>query len=50
MTRERLRALVELIDGAARRPSLFPLHPRTRARLREAGLLEQLDARSPGSR
>ncbi len=38
---ERLRALVELIR-ALPEPVLFPLHPRTRARLREAGLLEQL--------
>ncbi len=40
---ERLRALVELI-GALGEPVLFPLHPRTRARLQEAGLLEQLAA------
>ncbi|HEX5852906.1 MAG TPA: UDP-N-acetylglucosamine 2-epimerase (non-hydrolyzing) [Solirubrobacteraceae bacterium] len=40
--RERLRALVELI-GALPSPILFPLHPRTRARLIDAGLLEQLE-------
>jgi UDP-GlcNAc3NAcA epimerase len=39
----RLRALVELI-GALPGPVLFPLHPRTRARLRDAGLLETLAA------
>ena len=36
--RERLRALVELI-AALPAPVLFPVHPRTRARLRDAGLL-----------
>ncbi len=38
---ERLRALVELVR-ALPAPVLFPLHPRTRARLQDAGLLEQL--------
>ena len=38
---ERLRALVELV-GALPAPVLFALHPRTRARLKEAGLLEEL--------
>jgi UDP-GlcNAc3NAcA epimerase len=38
---ERLRALVALI-GALPAPVLWPLHPRTRARLLEHGLLEQL--------
>jgi UDP-GlcNAc3NAcA epimerase len=37
----RLRALVALI-GALPAPVLWPLHPRTRARLLEHGLLEQL--------
>ena len=37
----RLRALVELV-GALPGPVVFPLHPRTRARLLDAGLLEQL--------
>ncbi len=41
--RERLRALVALIK-ALPAPVLFPLHPRTRARLHEAGLLEELHA------
>jgi UDP-GlcNAc3NAcA epimerase len=39
----RLRALVALIR-ALPAPVLFPVHPRTRARLREAGLLEELEA------
>jgi UDP-GlcNAc3NAcA epimerase len=39
---ERLGALVELI-GALPGPVLFPLHPRTRARLIDAGLLEQIE-------
>jgi UDP-GlcNAc3NAcA epimerase len=39
---ERLRALVELVL-ALPAPVLFPVHPRTRARLRDAGLLEQLE-------
>jgi UDP-GlcNAc3NAcA epimerase len=38
---ERLDALVELVN-ALPRPLLFPLHPRTRARLTDAGLLEEL--------
>ena len=38
---ERLRALVELIL-ALPAPVLFPLHPRTRSRLQDAGLLERL--------
>ncbi len=37
----RLRALVELIR-ALPGPVVFPLHPRTRARLRDAGLLVEL--------
>jgi UDP-GlcNAc3NAcA epimerase len=37
----RLRALVELIR-ALPAPVLFPVHPRTRARLHDAGLLEEL--------
>ena len=37
----RLSALVELIESLPA-PTLFPLHPRTRARLRDAGLLERL--------
>jgi UDP-GlcNAc3NAcA epimerase len=41
--RERLQALVELID-ALPAPVLFPLHPRTRARLHDAGLLAELQA------
>jgi UDP-N-acetylglucosamine 2-epimerase (non-hydrolysing)/UDP-GlcNAc3NAcA epimerase len=40
---ERLRALVELVE-ALPGPVLFPLHPRTRERLRAAGLLERLRA------
>jgi UDP-GlcNAc3NAcA epimerase len=43
---ERLRALVELIE-ALPAPVLFPVHPRTRERLRRAGLLEEL-ARTGG--
>jgi UDP-GlcNAc3NAcA epimerase len=39
---QRLGALVELI-GALPGAVLFPLHPRTRARLLDAGLLEQLE-------
>jgi UDP-GlcNAc3NAcA epimerase len=39
---ERLRALVELVL-ALPAPLLFPVHPRTRARLRDAGLLERLE-------
>ncbi len=43
---ERLRALVELVL-ALPAPVLFPVHPRTRARLRDAGLLSELE-RSDG--
>jgi UDP-GlcNAc3NAcA epimerase len=43
---ERLRALVELVL-ALPAPVLFSVHPRTRARLRDAGLLERLE-RSDG--
>jgi UDP-GlcNAc3NAcA epimerase len=39
---ERLRALVEII-AALRAPLLFPVHPRTRARLHDAGLLAELE-------
>jgi UDP-GlcNAc3NAcA epimerase len=39
---ERLRALVRLI-AALPKPVLFPVHPRTRARLHEAGLLAELE-------
>jgi len=38
---QRLRALVELVE-ALPAPVLFPVHPRTRARLQEHGLLAQL--------
>jgi UDP-GlcNAc3NAcA epimerase len=38
---KRLRALVDLVR-ALPGPAVFPLHPRTRARLRDAGLLEEL--------
>ncbi|HUB74880.1 MAG TPA: UDP-N-acetylglucosamine 2-epimerase (non-hydrolyzing) [Solirubrobacteraceae bacterium] len=38
----RLRALLDLIE-ALPRPLLVPLHPRTRARLRDAGLLGELE-------
>lgn len=41
--RERLGALVKLVR-ALPAPVLFPLHPRTRARLRDADLLEDLQA------
>jgi UDP-GlcNAc3NAcA epimerase len=40
---ERLRALVELVR-ALPGPVVFPLHPRTGARLRETGLLDELAA------
>ncbi len=40
---ERLRALVQLIQ-ALPAPVLVPVHPRTRARLRDAGLLAALQA------
>jgi UDP-GlcNAc3NAcA epimerase len=39
---ERLRALLALIE-ALPAPVLFPLHPRTGARLREAGLMGRLE-------
>jgi UDP-N-acetylglucosamine 2-epimerase (non-hydrolysing)/UDP-GlcNAc3NAcA epimerase len=39
---ERLRALVELIR-ALPPPVVFPVHPRTRARLADAGLADELD-------
>jgi UDP-GlcNAc3NAcA epimerase len=39
--RDRLRALVDVVS-ALPGPVVFPLHPRTRARLRDAGLLEEL--------
>jgi UDP-GlcNAc3NAcA epimerase len=39
---ERLRALVDLVR-ALPEPILFPLHPRTRARLQTAGLLAELE-------
>jgi len=38
---ERLRALVALLE-ALPPPAVFPVHPRTRARLEEAGLLDRL--------
>jgi UDP-N-acetylglucosamine 2-epimerase len=44
----RLNRLVELIE-ALPGPVVFPLHPRTRARLEAAGLRERLDA-APGLR
>jgi UDP-GlcNAc3NAcA epimerase len=40
---ERLRQLVELLEALPVQ-TLFPLHPRTRARLEAAGLLERLSA------
>ncbi|HLB20842.1 MAG TPA: UDP-N-acetylglucosamine 2-epimerase, partial [Solirubrobacteraceae bacterium] len=40
---DRLRALVELI-AALPAPVVLPLHPRTRARLRESGLAGELEA------
>jgi UDP-N-acetylglucosamine 2-epimerase len=43
---ERLRLLVELLE-ALPHPAVLPLHPRTRARLEEAGLLDRLAA-APG--
>jgi UDP-GlcNAc3NAcA epimerase len=39
---ERLRALVQIV-AALPKPVLFPVHPRTRARLHEAGLLADLE-------
>ncbi len=44
---DRLRALVELIR-ALPAPIVFPLHPRTRARLREADLLDEASTGIPG--
>jgi UDP-GlcNAc3NAcA epimerase len=44
--RGRLRALVELIRALSA-PVVFPVHPRTRARLNDAGLLTELQA-TPG--
>jgi UDP-GlcNAc3NAcA epimerase len=44
---DRLRALVELIR-ALPAPVVFPLHPRTRARLREADLLDDVTTGIPG--
>ncbi len=41
---QRLRALVELIESLPR-PVMFPVHPRTRARLTEAGLEQELEQR-----
>jgi UDP-GlcNAc3NAcA epimerase len=38
---ERLRALIDLI-AALPAPVVFPLHPRTRARLKDAGLADEL--------
>ena len=40
---ERLRRLVELLESLPR-PLVFPVHPRTRRRLEEEGLLERLAA------
>jgi UDP-N-acetylglucosamine 2-epimerase (non-hydrolysing)/UDP-GlcNAc3NAcA epimerase len=40
---ERLARVVELAELLPM-PAVFPVHPRTRARLREAGLLERLEA------
>jgi UDP-N-acetylglucosamine 2-epimerase (non-hydrolysing)/UDP-GlcNAc3NAcA epimerase len=40
---ERLERVVELAERLPL-PAVFPLHPRTRARLEDAGLLEQLEA------
>jgi UDP-N-acetylglucosamine 2-epimerase (non-hydrolysing)/UDP-GlcNAc3NAcA epimerase len=42
---DRLRRLVELLLGVEL-PVVLPLHPRTRARLHEAGLLDRLAART----
>lgn len=44
---DRLRLLLDAI-AALPKPLLFPLHPRTRARLHEAGLFEEL-AEMPGA-
>jgi UDP-N-acetylglucosamine 2-epimerase len=43
---QRLRKLVELLE-ALPGPVAFPLHPRTRARLEAAGLLDRVDAMPP---
>jgi len=40
---ERLERVVELLERLPL-PAVFPVHPRTRARLADAGLLERLDA------
>ena len=40
---ERLERVVEIAEALAS-PTVFPVHPRTRARLREAGLLERLES------
>ena len=40
----RLAALVRVLREASDLPVVLPLHPRTRARLQDAGLLEQLEA------
>ena len=40
---ERLRRLVELLE-ALPEPAVFPVHPRTRARLEAGGLMERLEA------
>ena len=40
---ERLRRLVELLEALPER-AIFPLHPRTRARLEASGLIERLTA------
>lgn len=42
-TREALEALVEVL-GALGRPAIFPVHPRTRAKLEAAGLWTALEA------
>lgn len=39
---ERLRALVQIVEKLPK-PVLFPVHPRTRVRLHEAGLLSELE-------
>ncbi len=48
--RESLRAIVDCLSGLAeRRPVVFPVHPRTRQRLVDFGLLAALESR-PGMR
>lgn len=42
-TPQALRALVDVLRGL-REPAVFPMHPRTRAKLEGAGLFAQLDA------